>query len=203
MSESSEQPGSVVVIGGGPAGASAAIFTARAGVATVVIDADKGMTRRAWVANHLGFPGGISGPDLVDAGRKQAENAGATWVDGDAVAIEGEAGAFTVRTAEGQTFSAGAVVLTTGTSASLAEAAGAATRAGTEPHTKTVVAVDAEGRSSVPGIWAAGVAGGVSVHTIITAGDGARVAVNLLSAQRGQRYVDHDVLGPDGQKKTS
>src|SRR5437868_10457223 len=113
MSESSQQPGSAVVVGGGPAGASAAVFLARAGLATVVIDADKGMTRRAWVDNHLGFPDGISGPDLVDAGRKQAENAGATWVDGSVEAIEGQAGAFTVRTAEGQSFPAGAVVLTT------------------------------------------------------------------------------------------
>jgi len=202
MSESSQQPGSVVVVGGGPAGASAAVFLARAGLATVVIDADKGMTRRAWVDNHLGFPDGISGPDLVDAGRKQAENAGATWVDGSVEALEGQAGAFTVRTAEGQSFPTGSIVLTTGTSAALAEAAGAATAEGTEPHIKTIVAVDAQGRSTVPGIWAAGVAGGVSVHTIITAGDGARVAVNLLSEQRGQRYVDHDILGSDGKKKT-
>jgi thioredoxin reductase len=199
----SQQQGSVVVIGGGPAGASAAIFTARAGVPTVVIDADKGMTRRAWVENHLGFPDGISGPDLVDAGRKQAENAGARWVDGSVASIDGQAGAFTIRTDDGQTYPAVSVILTTGTSAAVAEAAGAATTEGTEPHIKQIVAVDAQGRSSVPGIWAAGVAGGVSVHTIITAGDGARVAINLLSEQRGQRYVDHDILGPDGKKKTS
>ena len=65
----SDQPASVVIIGGGPAGASAAIFTARAGLLTVVIDADKGMTRRAWLQNHLGFTEGVTGPDLVDGGR--------------------------------------------------------------------------------------------------------------------------------------
>jgi thioredoxin reductase len=59
---------------------------------------------------------------------------------------------------------------------------------------KTVVTVDEHGRTSAPGIWAAGTIAGVSVHTIITAGDGARVAINLLSEQRGERYVDHDVL---------
>jgi hypothetical protein len=36
------------------------------------------------------------------------------------------------------------------------------------------------------------VAAGVSVHTIITAGDGARVAINIISGQKGQRWVDHD-----------
>ena len=44
------------------------------------------------------------------------------------------------------------------------------------------------------GIWAAGTVAGVSVHTIITAGDGAKVAVNVISEINGERYVDHDVL---------
>lgn len=189
-----DQPSSVVIIGGGPAGASAAIFTARAEFATVVIDADKGMTRRAWLQNHLGFPDGITGPDLVDGGRAQAERAGATWVDGTAEAIEGSAGAFIVRTADGQELTASNVIVATGTTVSLAEAAGVATTAGTEPHIKSIVSVDAQGRTSVPGIWAAGTAAGMSVHTIVTAGDGARVAVNLISEVRGERHVDHDVL---------
>lgn len=190
----SDQPDTVVIIGGGPAGASAATFTARAGLSTVVIDADKGMTRRALVANHLGFPDGITGPDLVDGGRAQSEHAGAVWVDDTAEAIEKSADGFTVRTADGQAFAASSVILATGTSVKVAEAAGVATSAGTEPHIKAIVAVDTEGRTSVPGIWAAGTAAGVSVHTIVTAGDGARVAINLISEIRGERHVDHDVL---------
>ena len=43
-------------------------------------------------------------------------------------------------------------------------------------------------------MWAAGTIAGVSVHTIITAGDGARVAINLISQSKGERHVDHDVL---------
>ena len=102
-------------------------------------------------------------------------------MDGTAEAIEKAADGFTVRTADGQAFAASSVILATGTSVTLAEAAGVATAAGTEPHIKSIVAVDAEGRTSVPGIWAAGTAAGVSVHTIVTAGDGARVAINLIS----------------------
>src|SRR5258707_10733295 len=66
----------VAIVGGGPAGASAATFTARAGLQTVLIDADAGMTRRAMVNNHLGFPEGVAGPDLVDTGKLQAAPAG-------------------------------------------------------------------------------------------------------------------------------
>jgi len=57
-----------------------------------------------------------------------------------------------------------------------------------------VIAVDVDGRASLSGVWAAGVAAGVSVHTIVTAGDGARVAINIISGQKGQRWVDHDRL---------
>ena len=55
----------VAIVGGGPAGASAAIFAARAGLRTLVLDADKGMTRRAMVNNLLGHPDGISGPSAT------------------------------------------------------------------------------------------------------------------------------------------
>jgi thioredoxin reductase (NADPH) len=184
----------VVIVGGGPAGASAATFTARAGLRTVVIDADKGMTRRAMLHNHLGFPDGITGPELVDAGRAQAERSGATWLEASAEAIEGSAGSFVVRTDDGASVTADAVLLATGFSTALAEAAGVELKPATEPRIQQVAVVDAEGRTSVPGIWAAGVVGGVSVHTIITAGDGARVAINLISELRGERHVDHDVL---------
>ena len=115
-------------------------------------------------------------------------------MDGTVDAIEPAAGGFTVRTADGQAFASTSIILATGASVSLAEAAGMATAAGMEPRIKAIIVVDANGRTSVLGIWAAGTAAGVSVHTIITAGDGARVAINLISEVRGERHVDHDVL---------
>jgi thioredoxin reductase len=184
----------VVIIGGGPAGASAATFAARAGLDTVVIDAGKGITRRALLNNHLGFPEGIDGPELLARGRAQAERSGATWVEGTVEAIEGAAGGFAVRTDDARTFEAASVILATGITTDLAKATGVATQPGSEPRIATVAALDAQGRSSVPGIWVAGVFGGVSAHTIITGGDGARVAINLISELRGARHVDPDVI---------
>ena len=68
------------------------------------------------------------------------------------------------------------------------------TKPGTEPRVKTIIDVDAQGKTNVDGIWAAGTVAGVSVHTIITSGDGAKVAFNVVSELNGERYVDHDVL---------
>jgi thioredoxin reductase len=142
--------------------------------------------------NHLGFPEGITGPDLVEKGQQQAESAGATWLKGDVTGLERRDDGFVLTTGDGQSVEAREVLLTTGANLDVARAAGVELRAGTEPRIAEVIAVDAEGRASVSGVWAAGVAAGQSVHTIITAGDGARVAINIISGQKGQRWVDHD-----------
>jgi thioredoxin reductase len=185
----------VAIVGGGPAGASAATFTARAGLQTVVIDADTGMTRRALINNHLGFPEGVKGPDLVDNGKLQAARAGAEIVDGKVVSLEKRSGeGFDLKTEDGKSFEAREVILTLGANAELARNAGVATREGTEPRIREIIDVDPQGRTNVQGIWAAGTIAGASVHTIITAGDGARVAINLISGTKGERHVDHDVL---------
>src|SRR4051794_21269700 len=117
----------LAIVGGGPAGASAATFAARAGLRTVVLDADKGMTRRAQVNNHLGFPDGISGPELVERGQQQAQRAGAEWAKTDVTALEREADGFVLRAADGVTFDAREVLLTTGANVELARQAGLAT----------------------------------------------------------------------------
>jgi thioredoxin reductase (NADPH) len=185
----------VAIVGGGPAGASAATFTARAGLQTVVIDADAGMTRRAMVNNHLGFAEGVTGPDLVDNGKLQAARAGAEILDGKVVSLEkrGE-DKFELKTEDGKSIEAKQVILTLGANAELARTSGLKTKDGTEPRIKEIVDVDAQGQSSVPGVWAAGTIAGASVHTIITAGDGARVAINLISGTKGERHVDHDAM---------
>lgn len=184
----------VAVVGGGPAGASAATFTARAGLKTLLVDADQGITRRAYIPNHLGFPDWIQGPDLVRLGKEQAAKAGAELVAAKVTDLVPQDGGFLLLAEGDQEWQARQVILCLGVNVDLARRAGLEIRPGTEPRIKEVVAVDREGRTNVPGIWAAGTCAGVSVHTIVTAGDGARVAINLISALKGERHVDHEVL---------
>lgn len=182
----------VIIVGAGPAGASAAIFTAKAGKKTLVIDNDKGVTRRAWLENHYGAPE-ISGPDLVETGKKQASKFGAEFVEGTVTKVTRNGEAISVET-EGQTYEAKHVIVATGMSTEVAEASDLNTKPGTEPRIKTILDVDAAGKTNIEGVWAAGTVAGVSMHTIITAGDGAKVAINVISELNGERYVDHDVL---------
>lgn len=182
----------VVIVGAGPAGASAALFSAKAGKKTLVIDNDKSVTKRAWMENHYGVME-ISGPNMIEVGKKQATKFGAEFVQATVVnVVKAEAG-FVVET-ENQKFEAKHVIIATGMLADLAETIGLTTTPGTEPRVKTVLAVDVAGKTNIDGIWAAGTIAGTSMHTIITAGDGAKVAINIISELNGERYVDHDIL---------
>ncbi|WP_409343120.1 FAD-dependent oxidoreductase [Paenibacillus sp. MBLB4367] len=182
----------IAIIGAGPAGSSAAIFTAKAGKKTLVIDNDKSVTKRAWVENHYGVKE-ISGPDLVAIGREQATKFGAEYVEDKATGIAKGDNGFTVSTENGS-YEAKHVIIATGMLVDLAEASGVEVIPGTEPRVAKILKADATGQTNVSGIWAAGTCAGVSMHTIVTAGDGAKVAINVISELNGARYVDHDVL---------
>jgi thioredoxin reductase (NADPH) len=81
----------VIIIGGGPAGTSAAIYTARADLRTLVID--KGLTAGALgitgkISNYPGIPGPISGAELVRTMRQQAESFGATFLADKVIGVD-------------------------------------------------------------------------------------------------------------------
>jgi thioredoxin reductase (NADPH) len=183
----------VAIIGAGPAGASAALFAAKAGKKTLLIDNDKGMTKRAWFENFYAIEE-ISGPDMVETGIKQATKFGAEFVLETVTNIVQSDEGLTIETENQKSFTAKHVILATGVLTDLAQKVGINTKEGTEPRIKTIVDTDTSGKTNVEGIWAAGTIAGMSVHAIITAGDGAKVAINVLSELNGERYVDHDIL---------
>src|SRR5687767_4623924 len=88
-----------LIVGGGLAGLSAAVYLGRAMRETLVIDNGKPMAR--WepdVQNYLGFPKGISGPDLIRKGREQAARYQVDLVEDEIVeASRDPDGVFTLR----------------------------------------------------------------------------------------------------------
>lgn len=182
----------IAIIGAGPAGGSAALFAAKAGKKTLLIDNDTSMTKRAWVENHYGVVE-ISGPDLIEIGKKQATKFGTELVEDKVVAVTKTENGLKIDT-DSASYEAKYVIFATGVAVDVAEKAGVTIKEGTEPRIKNIIDVDNQGKTNIEGIWAAGTVAGVSVHTIITAGDGAKVAINVISELNGERYVDHDLL---------
>ncbi len=106
----------VVIIGGGPAGATAAMYAARAELKTLVID--KGLTAGALgltakIANYPGVPGEISGADLLKIMREQAQSFGAIFT-ADKVQAADLTGEVKTIFANGGTITARAVIIATG-----------------------------------------------------------------------------------------
>ena len=107
----------VVIVGSGPAGYTAAVYTARAGLAPIVLAgqlaAGGALMNTTEVENFPGFPEGIQGPELMDNMREQAEKFGADVRYEDVVAVNLESDVKAVAT-EDEVFYARAVILATG-----------------------------------------------------------------------------------------
>ena len=107
-----------LIIGGGPAGLSAAIYTARAGMETLVLGGEPKIAGDYDIDNYFGFEETISGRDLIGRGRRQAARFGAVIRTEKVLGVHhGDAGGFVVKTDKGE-YHACAVILASGVSRS-------------------------------------------------------------------------------------
>jgi thioredoxin reductase (NADPH) len=108
----------VIIIGSGPAGYTAALYTARANLEPLVFEgsvtAGGALMTTTDVENYSGFPEGILGPELMDKFRAQAERFGAELVPDDVTAVDLTGEVKVVRTADGTEYRAHAVILAMG-----------------------------------------------------------------------------------------
>jgi thioredoxin reductase (NADPH) len=106
----------VIIIGAGPAGTSAAIYTARGHLKTLVIDKAPGSGALALthkIANYPGVEGELTGKELLEKMRRQAESFGAEFIQTTITAVDVEDEVKSVFTAHG-TFESKAVIIATG-----------------------------------------------------------------------------------------
>jgi len=197
----------VIVIGGGVAGLTAATFTARHDLETLVIDAGESILRRnAHLENFPGFPAGINPRLLLECMTDQARTAGAAIENERVTEVQSCSGnsssaaefassgpRFTVETAEGNYHRTGAVVAATKNVVDYLEGIESL---GIVDRGKPFVDCDERGRTGVEGLYAAGRLAEKPHQAIVCAGHGAEVAVTLLDELDRPFY--HDWVAPDG-----
>jgi len=110
----------VVILGSGPAGLTAAIYASRAKLEPLVID---GITPGGQlmitteVDNYPGFPEGVTGPDLMDKFRKQAERFGTRYKDGIVTGLDTSQRPFRLTLESGETIDCETLIVASGASA--------------------------------------------------------------------------------------
>lgn len=109
-----------IIIGGGPAGYTAAVYASRANLAPILFEGMQPggqLTTTTEVENFPGFPTGIQGPDLVIEMRNQAEKFGARIITETIVAVDFSKRPFTLTLAGGKEAKADSVIIATGAAA--------------------------------------------------------------------------------------
>jgi len=110
----------VIIIGSGPAGHTAALYTSRANLKPLVIEGHEPggqLTTTTDVENFPGFPEGIMGPDLMVKMKAQAQRFGAEYLTSMVTEINLSKRPFVMKTEDGKEFEAQTVILATGASA--------------------------------------------------------------------------------------
>lgn len=176
----------VIVIGDGPAGLSAALFLAKNNLSVEVYGKNQSWVDKAMLKNYLGFAR-IEGREFMRLARAQVEDAGGILVEADITAIlKGEDG-FEVQAADGQGGFAKYVVLASGPKTELVK------QLGLQADDKGYLPSDRNGRTNVERVYVAGWASRADkVQAIISAGDGAAVALDILSVEKGKDFHDFD-----------
>jgi thioredoxin reductase len=200
-SESTPDSHELLIIGGGIAGLTAAIFTARASLDTLVVDHGESILRRnAHLENFPGFPMGVNPRLFTDMLQAQATRNGADYQQGlvDDVSGSREDGfVATVSVVDDETntreIHADRVLIASWSDLSYLDGVGVDSR---NAGSKQYVADDGLGRTNVEGVYTAGRIAERYHQAIIAAGDGAETALTLIHDTEIPFY--HDWVVPEG-----
>ncbi|WP_434531905.1 NAD(P)/FAD-dependent oxidoreductase [Haloarcula sp. NS06] len=184
----------VIIVGGGPSGCAAGVFTARADLDTAIYDRGRSSLKRcAYLENYLGFPDGIDIETLYDRIQDHAETAGCTVVSElvDSLDRTDDGEGFVVEMQDGETATTRRVIAATRYNGEYMrglddDAAMFETHEhdGEERETFDREYADADGTTPVPGLYVASPSEAADMQAIIAAGRGARVARRVIADAR-------------------
>lgn len=170
-----------LVVGGGPAGASAGVFLGRAGLDAVVFDeGPSSLDRCAHLENYLGFPGGIDPATFRGLARAHLDESGCACEASHVTEIGRDpgGGGFRVAFADRDPVRAARVLAATKCGAEYLRPLDDGDLFADEDH--HTVDADADGRTAVEGLYAAGPLTGTVDQAVVAAGRGATAAFALV-----------------------
>lgn len=181
----------VAVVGGGPAGLTAAIYTARAGLETTVFDDGESiLARNAHLENVPGFPAGVNARTFLDATREQAESAGVEFRDERVEHVADAEDGFRVHAED--TYEADFVLAASWPDISYLEDFELER---IDRGSKTMLSVDEFARTDVDGLYAAGRIARQYHQAVVAAGHGATAGLTIVDDSEVPYY--HDWVTPD------
>jgi thioredoxin reductase len=175
----------VAIVGDGPGGLSAALFLAKNGLSVCVYGQDKTAMHFAQLRNYLGVED-VHGSEFQRRAREQVGAFGAR-IEGTRVeSIEREASGLALALEGGERLQARFVILSEGKSPRLAQQLGLS-------FSGAAVSTDKNGQTSIESVYAVGrLARPGRSQAIISAGDGAAAAIDILSRVKGEDFADWD-----------
>jgi thioredoxin reductase len=183
----------VCIVGAGPAGLTAGLFTARAGLDTLVVNAGEPILRRnAHLENVPGFPAGVNSRLFLDMLDDQAARNGCDHREQRVTAVEETGDGLTVETDEG-VIRADYVICTSWADTDYLEFDAVDLM---KRGSKTYIDVTEDGETGVDGLYAAGRIAGQPHQTVVSAGHGATVALSVVHDSEVPFY--HDWVAPEG-----
>ncbi|NOK58447.1 MAG: FAD-binding protein [Chloroflexi bacterium AL-W] len=176
-----------IVIGDGPGGLSAALLLAKKGVEVAVFGKNETAMHYAMLYNYLGIPA-MTGTEFQEVARKQVQEVGATLYDQQVTQIAQINGGFTVTAEDGSSYEGTYVIIAEGKAAKLANTLGV-------DKTDAGITVDNHARTNIPGLYVVGRSTKPNrSQAIISAGEGASAALDILSTEAGQEVCDYDMV---------
>jgi thioredoxin reductase (NADPH) len=177
----------VIIIGDGPGGLSAALFLAKNGQAVTVFGVNKTAMHSAKLHNYLGIPE-ITGSEFQQTARAQVSGFGAAIEDQPITGLEKTETGFAVTTESGQRYESKYLIIAEGKSIKLAQSLGLTL-------TSTGVVVDSNYRTALDRLYVVGRSTRLTrSQAIISAGTGAVAALDILAAEKGKDFVDYDTV---------
>ncbi|WP_049922943.1 NAD(P)/FAD-dependent oxidoreductase [Halopiger djelfimassiliensis] len=189
----------VCIVGGGVAGLAASIFTARAGLDTIVVDGGESiLARNASLENYPGFPDGVDARRYLQLSRQHARNAGAEFELGRVTRVEPVAETaldrgFRLETEGGKPLETRRLIAASWSDSDYLVPLDVGR---IQRGSKHFVNVDEAGRTAVDGVYAAGRLANEPHQAIVAAGHGAKVGLAVIHDSEVDFY--HDWVAPAG-----